>query len=398
VLSDVGCNLPAEDLIDRRIIGEVLDGTTHYIGTNANPYVINGYFQGNYTDNPGLIDSQTDVHDYTNDITKPNYSANYPWPPYATYNVPVDSDHDGIPDWWETMKGLNPNSPAGNFSDANADLVGDGYTELERYLNWLAAPHFNCTNGTPIAVDLNQFTRGFTNASLSPVYLLIGVTNGTAGLNGRTVTFTNSITTNALGSFVFKVTDNTTFSYTNTIGIHLIPSNAPNTAPFFTSLASNRTNNVGVTLLITNFVSDTDSPAQTLTFSLPVAPTNATLGANNGIFNWRPLVTQADSTNLVSIVVTDNGSPNLTATQTFSVHVNPLTLPSIANPVLSAGQISLSVAGQAGPDYAVQASSNLLDWSTLFITNSPAMPFIWSTNPGASLMQFYRIKAGPPLP
>jgi hypothetical protein len=36
---------------------------------------------------------------------------------------------------------------------------------------------------------------------------------------------------------------------------------------------------------------------------------------------------------------------------------------------------------------------------TLFITNSPAMPFAWTdTNPATMPAQFYRIKAGPPLP
>ena len=401
VLSDAGCNLPAQDLIDRRVIGEALDGTTHYIGTNGPTYTINGVLQGpedRGADYPGLIDSQTDVKDYTNNPSAPNYSPNWPWAPYGTYNVPVDADHDGIPDWWEIMKGLNPNSPAGNFSDANADLAGDGYTELERYLNWLAAPHFDCTNGTPRAIDLTQFTRGFTNASLSSVYLLIGVTNGTASLNGRTVTFTNAITTNALGSFVFKVTDNTTFSYTNIIGIHLVPSNAPNASPVFSTSASDRTINVGVNLRITNNATDVQVPPQTLSFSLPIAPTNAALAASNGIFTWRPLVIQADSTNPVRIVVTDNGSPNLSATQNFNVIVNPLTRPALTVPSLPGGQVGFIVSGQAGPDYAVQGSSNLQDWITLLITNPPAMPFSWSTNAGSSPSQFYRIKVGPPLP
>ena len=68
VLSDVGCNLPAQDLIDRRVIGEVLDGTYHYEGTNGPTYTINGVVQDDPgPDNPGIIDSQTDVHDYTND-------------------------------------------------------------------------------------------------------------------------------------------------------------------------------------------------------------------------------------------------------------------------------------------------------------------------------------------
>jgi hypothetical protein len=46
----------------------------------------------------------------------------------------------------------------------------------------------------------------------------------------------------------------------------------------------------------------------------------------------------------------------------------------------------------------VQVSTNLINWSTLFITNSPPMPFQWTDTNAATLpAQFYRIKVGPPL-
>jgi len=396
VLSDVGCGLPAEDLIDRRVIGEVLDGTYHYEGTNGPNYTINGVAQPDPgPDNPGFIDTQNDVRDYQS--TNPaaaNYSANAPWPPYHTYNLSdsLDSDHDGLPDWWEEIRGTNPYSAPGDFSDANADLAGDGYTELERYLNWLALPHYDCTNGTTLNVDLTQYTRGFTN--FTPIYLVFAATNGTVSLGSRTAQFTPNIRTNALGSFMYKVTDNTGFAYTNSINVHIF---ATNTAPVLASI-SNQAINVGVSLLITNHATDSDVPAQALAYSLPIGPTNATLGGSNGILYWRPLVTQANSTNQFAVVVTDNGTPNLSATQSFNVAVNALAAPIFTLPTLTGGQIDFSISGQTGPDYAVQISSGLTSWSTVFITNSPAMPFIWMTNSGALPQQFYRIKIGPPLP
>lgn len=42
----------------------------------------------------------------------------------------VDTDGDGMPDWWEIQHGLNPNDPG----DANLDCDGDGATNLEEYL------------------------------------------------------------------------------------------------------------------------------------------------------------------------------------------------------------------------------------------------------------------------
>lgn len=41
----------------------------------------------------------------------------------------VDTDGDGMPDWWETANGLNPNSPA----DATTDPDNDGLTNLQEF-------------------------------------------------------------------------------------------------------------------------------------------------------------------------------------------------------------------------------------------------------------------------
>jgi hypothetical protein len=400
VLSDVGCNLPARDLIDQRVIGEVLDGTTHYEGTNGPTYTIGGVLQdARGPDNPGMIDSQTDVLDYqSTNSALANYSANAPWPPYNTYNVAdsLDTDHDGLPDWWELIRGTNPNSAPGDFTDANADLVGDGYTELERYMNWLAQPHYNCSTGAVLNVDLTQYTRGFTNSSQHSTNAVFGAINGTVGLTGTTAQFSPTISTNGLGGFTFTVTDNTGFSYTNSINIHIITASA-NTAPVLPPI-SDRAINVGYNLSITNNATDSDTPAQTLTYTLPTAPTNATICSTNGVLSWRPLVTQANTTNPFRVVVTDNGTPPMSAPQNFNVVVNPLVLPTLSAGSPTAGQFSFSVAGQTGPDYGVQSSTNLVDWQTLLVTNPNAMPFIWQTTNFSSPRQFYRLEVGPPLP
>jgi hypothetical protein len=46
----------------------------------------------------------------------------------------------------------------------------------------------------------------------------------------------------------------------------------------------------------------------------------------------------------------------------------------------------------------VQASTNLTQWSTVFLTNSPALPFAWTDTNSAAPGRFYRVKLGPPLP
>jgi len=125
VLANVGANFPKSDVIDLHIIKDVRDGTAEFTGMRG----------PTYGDRPspnfaGIIDTQSDDKSALG-------SPNFPWPDYKTYNVPVDSDRDGIPDDWEKAHGLNPNDP----SDANKDLNGDGYTNLEKYLNSLVGDY-----------------------------------------------------------------------------------------------------------------------------------------------------------------------------------------------------------------------------------------------------------------
>jgi hypothetical protein len=170
-----------------------------------------------------------------------------------------------------------------------------------------------------------------------------------------------------------------------------------NTPPTLLAI-SDQTVNVGQPVAFTASATDTDSPPQTLTFTLLSGPTNATLDSGSGAFSWRPLVTQADTTNIISLKVADSGVPSLSATQNFSAIVNPLTIPTVSPAGFADGQFTLQVDGDSGPDYALQVSTNLTDWNTLLSTNSPAMPFQWTESNAMTFpMQFYRVKVGPPL-
>jgi len=179
-----------------------------------------------------------------------------------------------------------------------------------------------------------------------------------------------------------------------------LPTNiAPTLAPI-----ANQTVNVGQTVAITASASDSNYPPRTLIFSQILGPASATLlqlNNTNAAFNWRPQVTDASTVNPVTLKVTDSIAPGLSATRSFNITVNPLTQPTMQSVGWNNGQLTLSVSNSLlGPDYSVQASSNLLNWTTLFITNSPPQTaFQWTdTNSTAVPAQFYRIKVGPPLP
>jgi hypothetical protein len=201
-----------------------------------------------------------------------------------------------------------------------------------------------------------------------------------------------AVCSHASGVLCTSVFDNVTLS----------PLPPTNSAPVLNSIA-NQTVNVGQTVTNTAVATDTDSPPQTLTFSLlnGSATTFNQLNNTNLAFSWRPAVTDANTTNTVALKVADNGAPSLSATQSFWIKVNPLTLPAVSSVTFAGGQVTLQVTNsQIGPDYAVLGSSNLFNWSTLFITNSPPTNYFQWTDPNAATApaQFYRIKIGPPLP
>jgi hypothetical protein len=176
-----------------------------------------------------------------------------------------------------------------------------------------------------------------------------------------------------------------------------LPPPGVNTAPVLAAI-SNYTVNVGQTVAFTASATDTDQPPQTLTYALLSGAVNATLNANSGAFSFRPLVTQANSTNSFALKVSDNGTPPLSATRNFSVTVNPLSLPQLSSAGWTSGQFVLQVSSQAGPDYEIQTSTNLTQWSAVFTTNSPAMPFSWRDIAATNSAGFYRVVVGPPLP
>ncbi|MBN1766006.1 MAG: hypothetical protein JW860_12160 [Sedimentisphaerales bacterium] len=132
VLADVGCNRPMLDDHDIRIINETSNGAFTY--------------RGYITNRPGLIDNQADAGGWET-YPEIHRGANF------------DTDGDGLPNWWEAAHHLNCNSPSGDFSDANGDINGNGYTNIEEYLNFLAAggthSSYSCTDSVTVDLDGN---------------------------------------------------------------------------------------------------------------------------------------------------------------------------------------------------------------------------------------------------
>jgi hypothetical protein len=241
---------------------------------------------------------------------------------------------------------------------------------------------------------------------LIPIAVTVNISGPVLASSGIWYQFgqTNFIGTNSYPSYPISSNNVTGMGNTFTVTVPaytlvnlLIPPAQTNTPPALAAI-TNRTVNVGQTVVFTATATDTDSPPQTLTFALLAGATNATLNTNSGAFSFRSLVTQANSTNSFTLKASDNGTPPLSATQSFSVIVNPLSVPGIGNIAFASGRFSFNVSGPRGPDYAIESSTNLTQWSNIFITNSPMPPFTWTDTNFIAPQRFYRVKLGPPLP
>jgi len=70
--------------------------------------------------------------------------------------------------------------------------------------------------------------------------------------------------------------------------------------------------------------------------------------------------------------------------------------PQLSGFTFSNGTFSLTISGDTGPDYVVQASTNLRDWTSIFTNHSPIPPFVWMDLVASNFSQrFYRIQPGP---
>ena len=85
----------------------------------------------------------------------------------------------------------------------------------------------------------------------------------------------------------------------------------------------------------------------------------------------------------------------LKATNTATVLVGA-TAPQISSMVVTNGQFSFQVGGATNFNYTVQASTNLVNWTTLFTTNPPVTPFVWKDAQTTNFSRrFYRVLFAP---
>ena len=157
--------------------------------------------------------------------------------------APVDTDKDGMPDFWETALSSSATVDDHNHVLSAAELTVSffpagtvsGYTWLEEYLHFLSIPHAvmaksTTANPTAIDIDLQKFTSGFVK---SPTFTLGNLSGGSAtpsGTGNRFVHFVPTTTDAGVpghAKFTFTVTDAEGSTWTQQFGILVSASGVP---------------------------------------------------------------------------------------------------------------------------------------------------------------------------
>ncbi len=246
---------------------------------------------------------------------------------------------------------------------------------------------------TNTATDADLPANSLTYSLLvSPAGMAI---NSASGVISWTPTEGQGPSTNTVTS---KVSDNGVPSLSATNSFLVVVTEA-NTAPVLTT-STNRTVNPGETVTFTNTATDADTPANTLTFSLLSGPVGATVNPGTGQFTWRPSITNANTTNTIQVRVTDNGSPALSDTRSFTITVQSLTPVTLTPLGFSGSNFRVNISGPVGPDYTLQTRGSLTPgqpWVSLTTTNPLATPFQLDVIGARTIPtnRFFRILLGP---
>ena len=132
LLDNVGAMVPVLDPVDALMIEHVRNG------------------QGTLVD---CVDKQNQNNSILSGVcgTESAYGS-FPNYPSASRAADFDTDGDGMPDSWELAHGLNIN----NDMDRLGDMMGDGYTNIEYYLNDLAGDYTNIAQPVPAPAPVNE--------------------------------------------------------------------------------------------------------------------------------------------------------------------------------------------------------------------------------------------------
>jgi PKD repeat protein len=363
-------------------VEQVMDYVTANAGARPRDAVDNRIVRDVYQRTGALIYSQNDVGG---------------WPTLNAGVAPVDTDNDGMPDDWETANGTNR-----LVADANGDLDGDGYKNIEEYINSLiVAQPTIAYAGTDQDVCGTTTTLGANTPQLGTgTWRVISGTGTFAAPNNPTSSVTGLLP--GMNQFEWRINYGSTVSRDTVEITAFIPPTISNAGPdqvlcnvTSTTLAGNAPAvGTGVWTLVSGSGSITD-PSNRLT---------QVTGLSSGTIKFAWTITAAGpcpaSRDTVSIIIsalpsTANAGSDKTVCNTTTTNL------SATNPAIGDGiwrtvfgpAVVTTPTNRASGVTGLQIGENKFEWTvsngscspsrdTVTVTraNSPTSDFTWAIN------------------
>ena len=306
-------------------------------------------------------------------------------------------------------QGPSTNTVTVTVTDASADTVKPALTDTKSFtivvteanrppvlstigpktVNELSLLTFTATANDP---DLPANRLTFSLGAGTPA----GATISTNGVFTWSPTEPQGPSTNAI---IVIVTDDSTdpsnprLTASETVSVVVREVNSPpQIAPI-----PNQTAAKGSLLTIPVSASDSDFPANLLSFSLDTPPAGATIDAATGVLTFIPGDALAGTTNTITVKVSDNGSPSLSATQSFRITVSggvTPAAPKIGSITVDSRGVTIVASSTPGKSYALEFSASVETtiWTrqTAVTAAGSSVTLIDATATGTS-RRFYRV-------
>jgi hypothetical protein len=229
-----------------------------------------------------------------------------------------------------------------------------------------------------------SFTATATDPEVPPQTLSFslgpGAPSGASITSGGAFTWTPT-EAQGPGSYVIRiiVSDGTDEDYEDiTVTVYEV-----NVAPVLSPIGPKTVNELS-TLSFTAMASDSDLPAQTLTFSLGLGAPSGSSITSAGAFTWAPTEAQGPGSYVVRIIVSDG---SLTDYEDITITVNEVNLPPVLGPIgpktINEGALLQFTITASDPDIPTQtltySASNLPPGATF---NPTTHVFSWQTTSG----------------
>jgi regulation of enolase protein 1 (concanavalin A-like superfamily) len=297
---------------------------------------------------------------------------------------PADNDHD---DWFELY---NPNDYSvdlggyyltDNLTNETQFRIPDGYVvPAGGYL--LVWADGETGQNDPSRADLHA---GF---ALSRDGEAIGLFSSDGALVDS-ITFTNQTIDISEGRYPDGAVDRYSMTNTTPREPNLITGIGNNAAPVIAAITPKYVT-VGQTVSFT--ATATDAEGHSVTWNLVAPPAGATIHSTSGLFAWTPNITQAPSTNNVTIRALDNGTPPMTATRSVTIYV--VSPPDVVF-TRNGSQVTLTFGAVAGQRYQAEYNDLLREtnWQSLGAPVTATGPSVTiNDNVAAQPQRFYRIR------